>query len=136
MSSRKLDDIDLEIRAIFFTFEHELQMIPMEFVRACTYRSNEEQEKLYDQGRSDAGRIVTWCRAGQSEHNRTKSGFPASRAADYYPLMNGKLAGIDTQAEHDLWEKMGETAEKFGIEWGGRWPKGKQDRPHFQIKQE
>lgn len=33
------------------------------------YRSNEEQTKLYNQGRTTAGKIVTNAKAGQSPHN-------------------------------------------------------------------
>lgn len=64
------------------------------FVQACkddglnvqityTYRSVEEQNMLYAQGRTVPGRIVTHLKGGQSKHNFTLNGVPASKAFDF-----------------------------------------------------
>ena len=55
----------------------------------CGYRSNEDQEKLYKQGRSTDGKIVTMARAGQSFHNY-------GRAIDFVPVKNGESSWDDT----------------------------------------
>ena len=55
----------------------------------CGYRSNEDQEKLYKQGRSTKGKKVTNARAGQSFHNY-------GRAIDFVPVKNGESSWDDT----------------------------------------
>ena len=52
-----------------------------------TYRSNMEQDQLYAQGRNGApGSIVTYVKGGQSDHNYTIDGKPASLAFDAAPI--------------------------------------------------
>lgn len=133
MSSRKIDDCSIKMQAALMEFELQLQGAGISFVRACTYRSNDEQQALYDQGRKKPGYIVTWAMPGQSPHNDTEDGKPASNAADYYPLINGKLAGDRTDVELALWAKMGQIATACGLEWGGNWTARKKDKPHFQL---
>jgi len=57
----------------------------------CGYRSNEDQEKLYKQGRSIDGKVVTNARSGQSFHNY-------GRAIDYVPVKNGETSWDDTES--------------------------------------
>jgi peptidoglycan L-alanyl-D-glutamate endopeptidase CwlK len=144
MASRKLEDTSIEAMCTFTEFEMQLNGKGIQFVRACTYRSSEEQNDLYAQGRMKPGRIVTWARGGQSPHNKTRpSGerniygknreIPASSAADYYPLLNGKLCNNDSDEEKTLWEQMGRIGRECGLEWGGDWTNGKRDMPHFQM---
>lgn len=49
-------------------------------------------------------------------------------ALDFVPLVDGKPAWN----RKDLFTKVGELAEKIGLEWGGRW-KDKEDMPHIQL---
>jgi hypothetical protein len=51
---------------------------PMFIVR--TYDTEEKQLKIYAQGRTLPGKIVTWTRRGW--HNLTKNGEPCARAVD------------------------------------------------------
>lgn len=133
MSSRKLADCSVEAAASFAEFELMLKAAGIEFVRACTYRSREEQAKLYAQGRTAPGKIATHAQPGESRHNDVRHGQPASNAADYYPLINGKLAGDETDEELLLWSRMGSYALSCGLIWGGKWKKKKIDRPHFEL---
>lgn len=55
----------------------------------CGLRSNEEQDRLYAQGRTAGGKIVTHAKAGQSFHNY-------GLAIDYVPVRNGKASWDDT----------------------------------------
>lgn len=111
----------------------------------CTYRSNEEQDRLFAQGRTAPGRIVTNAKAGQSKHNAmTASGAPAAEAFDIVPLRHGKPvwgtggAGInenpDDDATNDLevWQRVGAHGEAVGLKWAGRWVKLK-EYPHFEA---
>lgn len=133
MSSRKLGDLAAPALTRFLEFEKKLTESGIDFVRACTYRSSEEQDALYAQGRTTPGMIVTWAKGGQSPHNATEDGFPTSRAADYYPLRNGKLAGTETDMDRALWAAMGALGMECGLEWGGGWTARKHDYPHFQL---
>lgn len=84
------------------------------------YRSLEEQTRLYNQGRTTPGNIVTNAKAGQSFHNY-------GCAVDLVFIKEGY------DANQSLWETLGVVGEKHGFEWGGRW-KGFTDKPHFEMK--
>lgn len=100
----------------------------MDFTVVCGHRTNEEQDKLYAQGRTNQGRIVTYKRGGESIHNT----FP-SLAIDLAPwpidwnniAAFGALAGIIKTL---AWQR------GIQIQWGGDWPNFK-DYPHFQLKE-
>lgn len=107
------------------------------------YRSGEEQNKLYEQGRSKPGLIVTDAVAYESAHN-------FGLAFDLcWKTTTGRLTW---DAPKEEWLKLGKIGEKHGFEWGGRWLKKEQkekmtleeqktaiengegwDKSHFQI---
>ena len=72
-------------------------------------RTWNEQDRLYSQGREDAGKIVTNAQAGESYHNY-------GLAIDFMFLDDPNW-----KAPYERWEKVGIAAEKLGLEWGGRW---------------
>lgn len=86
-----------------------------------TYRSFEEQARLYAQGRTAPGRIVTNARPGESLHN-------------YRPALAFDIAFQDGKGGYSCLEcfrKFAGIAKFFGLEWGGDW-QGFKDMPHFQ----
>ena len=91
------------------------------FKVTSTYRSIEDQNKLYQQGRTTGGNIVTNAKGGQSLHNWRV-------AYDIVPLIEGK---IDWNNEA-VFYAIGEFGKRVGLEWGGDWTKFK-DMPHFQL---
>lgn len=91
------------------------------FQVVSTYRSSAEQDRLYAQGRTVAGNIVTNAKGGQSFHNHRV-------AYDICPLVNGKL---DWSADGLFWA-IGYYGKQVGLEWGGDFPNIK-DLPHFQL---
>lgn len=83
-------------------------------------RTEEEQARLYAQGRTAPGMIVT--RTLESRHITGEAfdvRFAGTTVAAMYPN-DGKL-----------WELVGRAGERAGAEWGGRWLHP--DRPHFQV---
>jgi len=84
------------------------------------YRSPEEQDKLYAQGRTTSGNIVTQAKGGQSLHN-------FGVAFDICPLQNGSQWW---SAPTSLWNQIGTLGESIGLEHGDR---GYVDLPHFQM---
>jgi peptidoglycan L-alanyl-D-glutamate endopeptidase CwlK len=99
----------------------------IDFTVVCGHRSNEEQDRLYAQGRTEPGRIVTYKKGGESIHN----GLP-SQAIDLAPwpidwndlARFGELAGVIKTLAHQM---------VVPIMWGGDWPNFK-DYPHFQLR--
>lgn len=89
------------------------------------FRSWDEQDMLYAQGRTTPGSIVTDAMGGDSYHNW-------GLAFDAAPRVNGV---VDWTAI-DLFNRMGELGQQVGLEWGGHWTTYQIaliDRPHFQY---
>jgi len=91
-------------------------------------RTNEEQQKLYDQGRVTPGKIVTNAKPGSSYHN-FKLAFDFAIVKDDRPTWDAKV-DVDQDGVSDYVE-VGELGESLGLEWGGRWRF--LDLPHFQF---
>lgn len=89
---------------------------------SCTYRSGEEQNALYAQGRTKPGHKVTNAKAGQSFHQHRV-------ALDLYPLVQGKPDFTGAAPE---WHKIAVIFKKHGFEWAGDW-KTFREMPHFQM---
>ncbi len=84
-------------------------------------RAYEEQNDLYEQGRSKPGKIVTNARAGFSNHN-------FGIAFDV-----GVFEGTKYLDESPKYKAIGALGIELGLEWGGNW-KSIQDEPHFQLR--
>ena len=87
----------------------------------CTYRDSEAQNRLYAQGRSKPGKIVTNARGGSSFHNWAV-------AWDFVVMRHGKPMWNDLKS----FRAAGEIAEKLGCEWAGRWKTFK-ELAHIQF---
>ena len=85
------------------------------------YRSPEEQDKLYAQGRTTPGAIVTNARGTppQSYHL-------LGLACDWVKAVNGKA-----DWSPKTFDALGVEARKIGLEWGGAWKF--LDLPHTQA---
>lgn len=96
-----------------------------DLIITCAYRSPEEQQRLYKQGRfGNPGPIVTNCdgRKNLSNHNK----FP-SRALDVAVTDGGK-----TVWDESCYYPLGVLAKECSLEWGGFWERFK-DFPHFEL---
>jgi peptidoglycan L-alanyl-D-glutamate endopeptidase CwlK len=103
----------------------------LDILVTCTYRSGKEQDELYAIGRTIPGRKVTNAKAGQSNHNFTLNGVPASKAFDIVPLVNGKAMW---SSDHPAWVKAGAIGESLGLSWAGNWRGTMREYPHFELK--
>jgi D-alanyl-D-alanine dipeptidase len=81
-------------------------------------RTMEEQNALYEQGRTKPGKVVTKAKAGRSFHNY-------GLAIDLVVMK-----GTQVNWEYDM-SKLLPFAQKYGIDWGGSWKTFK-DYPHFE----
>lgn len=84
-------------------------------------RSWKEQAKLYAQGRTTPGDVITRAKPGSSFHNYGCAIDVAFRGKDPYLEEDPKFEW--------WWKKYGELAEKFGFVWGGHFD----DRPHIKL---
>lgn len=95
----------------------------LSIVLTSGYRSNKEQERLYQQGRTTKGRVVTHAKPGTSKHNHGLAidiAFLNEKNQIYWPSDNA------------IWEKAAGIGESLGLKWGGRWS-GFKDKPHFEF---
>ena len=125
--SRKIEDLipEMQIKAKEFAGKMAEEGIP--FMFTCTYRSQEEQDVLYRQGRVAPGKIVTWTH--NSRHTKRD-------AFDIALLLKGKPVWdikIDVDNDHvPDYQEAGKIGGSIGLEWGGNWKRP--DYPHFQMK--
>lgn len=105
-------------KAIEFINKAEQEGIKLRVTEA--YRSPEDQNKDYAQGRTEPGKIITNAKAWESYHQYRVS-------IDVVPIVNGK-------ADYDNadWDKIGQIGKSVGFKWGGDWS-GFKDLPHFEM---
>jgi len=84
------------------------------------FRSWDEEDRLYAQGRTTPGQIVTNAKGGDSYHNW-------GLAFDAVPYENGRISN-----DINKYRKMGQLGQQVGLEWGGTF-KSIVDLPHFQY---
>jgi peptidoglycan L-alanyl-D-glutamate endopeptidase CwlK len=127
MASRKIEDCVKPLQAAWeealFRWDAIYPDLPKPFLTA-TYRSNEEQNKLYTQGRTDKTLPkVTNARGGQSPHN-----LLPSKAFDIAFKNKDKSLSWDKS----LFKKFADIIKPLGVEWGGDF-RSLPDSPHFQV---
>lgn len=133
MSSRSLDDLHPNLQNLAKVFKNICSHEGVPVLIYMTYRSNEEQDELYAQGRTKPGKIVTYAKGGKSDHNFTLNGKPASLAFDAVPVRKTEHGDVLIWNDPDLWKKLGEVARELNLKWGGNWKKFI-DKPHFYIE--
>ena len=108
---------DIRNKVIEFIDEAERQGINLRITSGL--RTYAEQDKLYAQGRTTDGPIVTNAKGGESNHN-------FGTAIDVVEIKNGKA---DWNCD---WNAIAKIAKSFGFAWGGDWKTFK-DKPHFEM---
>lgn len=94
-------------------------------------RDNAEQARLYNQGRTTPGNIVTNARAGYSNHN-------FGLAVDYFLVSNdGTVGHWDITRDMNAsgvadWLEVANIAKSLGFAWGGDWTSFR-DYPHIEM---
>jgi len=90
-------------------------------------RTQREQQALFAQGRTTPGKIVTMKDGirNKSDHQPDEDGW--GHAVDCAFL------GPKPFDDAHPWESFGETAEAYGLTWGGRWSHP-HDSPHVEVR--
>lgn len=116
----KLRQLRPEVRKKVEKFLIKAQKAGIPLKVTSAYRDCEEQNKLYAQGRTAPGGIVTNAKCGQSDHN-------VGVAVDIVPIVDGRA---NYKVPESVWNTIGAIGESVDLSWGGRWTSFK-DRPHF-----
>lgn len=102
------------------------------------HRSVLEQQKLYAQGRSESGDIVTYA---DGLNVKSKHNHKPSQAIDLAPYVAGKGIVWDLSENLDKWIALNDAVQEAAkitavpIEWGGDWNSFK-DYPHYQLAED
>jgi len=121
----KLDTLEPEFRAIVEKVIEEVSAATgLEWRATSCRRTIAEQDKLYAQGRTTKGQIVTKAKGGQSPHN-------FGLAVDCCPLTVDK-EDFWWAAPAGYWDVYGAIAKEHGLVWGGDWKF--LDLPHIETK--
>lgn len=119
-----------------------LQVLCARFLQKCkdaninafvtqTYRSVEEQNADYAQGRTTPGRIITDARGGQSPHNCADSnGMPCAKAFDF--AIKNEDGALNWDASSDPWQTAIRIGLSLGLVSGSKWHSIK-DNPHLEL---
>ncbi len=120
VSDRRINTLHPTIRAQVKEFIIRVEKeLGIKLRVTSAFRTWEEQSKLYAQGRSFPGKVVTHAKAGESYHNY-------GLAFDVVEIKNGQAIW-----KNPNWQKIGEFGKKIGFSWGGDWKGRKRDKPHF-----
>lgn len=102
--------------------------LALEFLERCeeeglkvkiteTYRTKERQEKLYAQGRTEEGPVVTWTK--NSKHT-TRRAFDICQQGD------------NPYGDEEFFRKCAEIGKEVGLSPGYYWERH-QDKPHYEL---
>lgn len=117
VTCREIDELKPVAQKACRLFLAECEKEGLDVCITETYRSQARQNYLYEQGRSRAGKIVTWVRI-----SRHTSGL----AWDICKNVRGQ-----EYSDASFFAKCGAIAKKLGITWGGTWKTP--DKPHFEV---
>ena len=115
-------------------FRELIKISPYYFSITQGVRTAEEQNKLYQQGRTMPGKIVTNCDGYKLKSNHQTKSDGLGHAGDIAVLVNNKITW-----EEKYYKEVAISArilmQKYNIKWGGDW-KNFKDLPHFEYKGE
>lgn len=130
-SLKKLEGLHPNLQNFFMEL---IKISPYDFSITQGVRTAEEQNKLYQQGRTTPGKIVTNCDGYKLKSNHQTKSDGLGHAGDIAVLVNNKITW-----EEKYYKEVAISArilmQKYNIEWGGDW-KNFKDLPHFEYKGE
>lgn len=129
--SKNIGDLHPKLAPLCLEWMHNCVYAGLDVRIAFTYRSPEEQNALYTQGRTKPGKIVTNLKGGASKHCFEIDGKPASKAFDFEIFDRGTYI---TDGEDPRYKQAGDIAIKLGMVWGGNFVHPRPDYDHVEMK--
>jgi peptidoglycan L-alanyl-D-glutamate endopeptidase CwlK len=143
--SVKIEDLQPDVQVKVKAALSEMDSKGIKYSVQYTFRTLNEQEALYSQGRkslievnairkqanmqpisdSDNSYTVTNCDGVDNQ-----SAHQTGRAIDIVPIINGVPSW--PSAGHGYWQPIANVMKSHGFTWGGDWTKFP-DLPHYQI---
>ena len=119
-------------------FKELILISPWDFKIIRGVSTPEEQNKLYQQGRTIKGNKVTNCDGFRKKSNHQIKYDGLGYAVDIGVIVNGEYKGSSEdfhyyKSIYDIALKNG-LLQKYNIEWGGNCWQSFKDAPHWQIK--
>ena len=115
-----------------------IKISPWNFKITAGVRTAEEQNRLYQKGRTAPGAKVTNVDGHKLKSNHQIKFDGLGYATDIGVIVNGEYKGSwkDFHYYQDIYNVAKEKGllEKYGIEWGGNCWRTFKDAPHWQIK--
>ena len=115
-----------------------IKISPWNFKITAGVRTAEEQNRLYQKGRTAPGAKVTNVDGHKLKSNHQVKFDGLGYATDIGVIVNGEYKGSwkDFHYYQDICNVAKEKGllEKYGIEWGGNCWRTFKDAPHWQIK--
>lgn len=122
-NNEELEMLHPLVRSKMLIIMQEAEAQGLEILITDSLRTNAEQTKLYNQGRTTKGKVVTNAKAGYSFHNY-------GLAFDVVPVNADKTLSY---GNYDVYKKFADIATKHGFVWGDTWKF--KDTPHFEYTQ-
>lgn len=94
------------------------------------FRSFEEQDLIYEQGRTTDGNIVTYAEGGESYHNYGLAIDFALQLDDGSVVWD--IERDDNENGEPDWFEVADIGKELGFDWGGDWSRFK-DYPHLEM---
>lgn len=125
MPSTRLSDCEPALQLAYTLLLHDFrEQTGHDLLLTCTHRTVEEQQKLYAQGRTEPGQIVTQL---DGVHKMSNHNLSPARAVDVAVLISGKITW-----DERAYASLGELAHRYNLVWGGSWHSFK-DLPHLEL---
>lgn len=121
--SRDLSLVHPKLQAIVPRIIEECNKQGLPVLITDGFRTKAEQDKIYAQGRTAPGIIVSGARYPYSPHNW-------GVAIDFCRNVRGR----EYDDADNFFYRVAYIAKQFGMEWGGDW-KNFVDKPHLQLKE-
>lgn len=131
MADRNLDDLHPDMKILCQKWLDACEADGLKVGISQTYRSAQEQNTDYNQGRTTPGRIITNAKGGESPHNCTLAdGTPAAVGFDFF-IYNSDGSTLDWNADDASWKKAISIGETLGMVSGSTFHI--RDMDHFEI---
>lgn len=130
MASRLISDLHPTLQPLCQQFLDNCAHAGIKVGISCTYRSTDEQDLDYEQGRTLPGRIITNARGGESPHNCTLNDKPASKAFDFF-IYGPDGSTLDWDATDYKWQRVIEIGQDLGLISGSAWKS--KDNDHLEL---